>query len=193
MVCEQSCGAVVVDTGRLVVASLVDTYDSVWGVAADEPGDRACLGFGERGAAGAWGIQAVGGSEIAVQVDAVGVVAGFAGHSVGVGDGQEQDCSADQELGVVFEVLGEFSEQWCTCGFVSVDCGQDEDHVGACAEAVCHNGSASDGTADDLMLAERSKGVGAGGAEEFGAGGGLLASEGGQHCGEGENSGSCGA
>jgi len=75
--------------------------------------------------------------------------------AIGVGDGQEYDCAAVEQLKVVVEVLSESSDEQGPGGLIAVDGGHNQDDIGSLAECLRHNGGSADGSANDVVLAEQ--------------------------------------
>jgi len=160
--------------------------DSGGCVLLDEVLYDAGLRLGEGNQAGGRGIDAVGSLEIAVEVDAGGVFAGVLRGAIGVGDGQEYDRAAVEQLKVVVEVLGESADERGPCGLIAVDGGHNQDDVGSPAECLHHNGGAAGGGANDVVLAEQG-GSGIGQGAKLWVWCGLLAAGEGQHRRQGTN------
>jgi len=169
-------GAVVVDACE----GLMNGDDTVGCVLPDEVLYDAGLRLGEGNQAGGGGVDAVGGLEIAVEVDAGGVFAGVLRQAIGVGEGQEYDCAAVEQLKVVVEVLRESADERGPCGLIAVDGGHNQDDIGSPAEYLGHNGRTASGTANDVVLAEQGGGGIRDGAK-LRVGRGLLAAGKGQH------------
>ena len=176
-------GAVVVDAGK----GLMNGDDTVGCVLLDEVLYDAGLRLGEGNQAGGGGVDAVGGLEIAVEIDSGGVFAGVLRDAIGVGDGQEYNRAAVEQLKVVVEVLRESSDERGSGGLVAVDGGHNQDDVGSLAEYLRHNGRTASGAADDVVLAEQGGGSGIWQGAKLRVGRGLPAAGEGQHRRQGTN------
>lgn len=160
-------GAVVVDAGD----RLVDAYDAVGEVAAEELHQNARLRFGEGRLAGleraATGVRfsafardgagflrdaPVVGRVVAVEVDFVLVEAFVRGKAIGVGDGDDHDGAADELFGMGDQPLGELGHQRRASRFVAVDRGDDHEHVGTVAVDFAVDGAVLDGAAGDVFF-----------------------------------------
>lgn len=132
--------------------------DTVGRVLLDEVLYDAGLRLREGNQAGGRGVDAVGSLEIAVEIDSGGVLAGVAGDAIGVGDGQEYDRAAVEQLKVVVEVLSKPADERGPGRLIAVDGGHNQDDVGSLAEYLRHNRDVVDGPAFDVVLAEQGGG-----------------------------------